>query len=275
MPGASDDSATRYTESADGTRIAYEARGAGPTLVIVEGALCHRGMGAFDELAPILADRFTVVGYDRRGRGESGPGAAPSTVQREVEDLVAVLGAVDPGASVFGMSSGAALCLEAGRTGVPFARLALYEPPFILDDSHPADDPAFVERLRGLLAAGRRTPAVKSFLRLMGVPAPVLLVLPLLPMWKGLTASVDTLPNDFEIVGPYRRGLPLPEGHYAAITAPTLVIAGGDSPAYMQQAPVAVAAQIHGARTTVLEGQTHEVDAKVLAPVLAAHFAAG
>ncbi len=272
MPRPSDDVTTRYAESADGTRIAFEARGTGPALVIVEGALCHRGMGAFEELAPLLADRFTVVGYDRRGRGESGPSTPPYSVEREVEDLVAVLGAVDPGAYVFGMSSGAALCLEAGRAGVALSRLAVYEPPFILDDSHPADDPAFTERIRGLVDSGQHSRAVKAFLRLLGVPAPVLLVLPLLPMWKKLTTSADTLPHDFEIVSPYRRGLPLPHDHYASITADTLVIAGGKSPEYMQRAPIAIAAQISRARTSILEGQTHEVKAGVLAPVLTSHF---
>lgn len=265
--------ATRYAVSDDGTRIAYEVTGAGPALVVVEGALCHRRMGAFEELAPILADRFTVVGYDRRGRGESQSGRSAYQVQREVEDLAAVLGAVDPDAFVFGMSSGAALSLEAARQSVTTSRLAVYEPPFILNGSHRPDSPEFTSRLRELLADGRRTRAVQLFLRLLGMPAPIAVVLPVLPMWKRLIAAADTLPNDFEIVSPYRRGLPLPEGHYAAIVSDTLLIAGGKSPDYMQHAPQAVAAQIPGARTTVLERQTHEVKAAVLAPVLVEHFA--
>ena len=266
---------TEYAVSEDGSRVAYEVAGAGPTVVVVEGALCHRRMGAFEELAPILADRFSVVGYDRRGRGESDEGRTPYEVQREVEDLVAVLGAVDPDAHVFGMSSGAALSLEAARQGLITNRLAVYEPPFILDDSHEADGPEFTDRLRELLADGRRTRAVQSFLRLMGVPAPLVVVLPLLPVWKRLTASADTLPHDFEIVSPYRRGLPLPERHYAAIVSVTLLIAGGKSPEYMRRAPEAISAQIPAARTTVLEGQTHEVKADVIAPVLAQHFSEG
>jgi len=264
--------ATRYATSADGTRIAYELVGSGPTLVVVEGALCHRAMGAFDELAPLLSDRFTVVGYDRRGRGESEPGTTPYEVQREVEDLVAVLGTVDPHASVFGVSSGAALCLEAARQGLLPTRLAVYEPPFILDSSHPADDPGITDRLRELVARGRRTRAVQVFLRQLGVPAPVVVVMPLLPVWKKMKASADTLPNDFEIVSPYRRGLPLPPAHYTPISVPTLLVAGGKSPHHMRQAPLDIAAQIPWATTAVLEGQTHEVDAEVLAPVLARHL---
>ena len=272
---ASPTASTRYAVSQDGTRIAYEVTGTGPTLVIVEGALCHRGLGAFDELAPILADRFTVVGYDRRGRGESQPGSTPYDVQREVEDLVAVLDAGPPSPFVFGMSSGAALSLEACRQGVPISVLALYEPPFIVDDSHRPDDPGFGDRLRELIADGRRTRAVQALMRQLDTPAPIVFVAPLFPMWRKLTASADTLPHDFEILAPYRRGLPLPAGHYASITARTLVVAGGRSPAYMQRAPGAIAAQIPGATTAVLPGQTHEVKAEILAPVLADHFLGG
>jgi len=262
----------QYATSADGTTIAYEVRGQGPTVVVVEGALCHRAMGAFEELAPLLAERFTVVGYDRRGRGDSQAGATPYAVQREVEDLAAVLECADAHAFVFGMSSGAALSLEAARQGVLKGRLAVYEPPFILDDSHPADDPEFTDHLRTLLAGGHRTRAVKAFLRLLGVPAPVVTVMPVLPVWKRLCAAADTLPNDFEIVSPFRRGRPLPEHQYTGISVPTLLMAGGRSPDYMQHVPAAIAAQAPGATTATLEGQTHEVKPDVLAPVLERHF---
>jgi pimeloyl-ACP methyl ester carboxylesterase len=148
----------------------------------------------------------------------------------------------------------------------------VYEPPFILDDSHAPDDPDFTEKLRSLVAGGHRTRAVKAFFRLMGVPALVVAVMPVLPVWKKVTACADTLPNDFEIVSPYRRGRALPADHYASISVPVLLIAGGKSPTYMQQAPTAIAAQVPDAQTAVLEGQTHEVKAEVIAPVLARHF---
>lgn len=132
-------------------------------------------------------------------------------------------------------------------------RLAVYEPPFILDNSHRPDDPGFTDALRDLLANGHRTRAVQKFLRLLGVPAPVVLVMPVLPVWKKLTASADTVPNDFEIVSPFRRGLPLPEGYYGAISIPTLLIVGGKSPNHMRHVPLAIA-QIPRADTTVLKG---------------------
>ena len=172
------------------------------------------------------------------------------------------------------MSAGAALSLEAARQGILMRALAVYEPPFILDDSHPPDSPDFTAELRRLVASGHKARALKAFLRLMDVPRPVVAVMPLLPMWRKLTASADTLPNDFEIVSPYRRGRALPEDHYASIAVPTLLIAGGKSPSHMQHAPVAIAAQIPRAQTTILAGQTHQAKAEIAAPVLAQHFLA-
>lgn len=132
---------TRFAVSADGTRIAYDVTGTGPALVVVEGALCHRAMGAAKTLTPALRDRFAVHAYDRRGRGESGAGDSAYDSQREVEDLAAVLEAAGGRPLVFAASSGAALALEAARQGVPMERLAIYEAPFILDDTHAPNDP--------------------------------------------------------------------------------------------------------------------------------------
>jgi pimeloyl-ACP methyl ester carboxylesterase len=127
---------TRFITSADGTAIAYDVTGTGPAVVVVEGALCQRTMGTARAVAPLLSEHYAVVAYDRRGRGESGPGSSPYAVQREVEDLVAVLAAAAPDAFVVGASSGAALALEALRAGIPARKVALYEAPFILDDTH-------------------------------------------------------------------------------------------------------------------------------------------
>src|SRR5919112_4247143 len=163
---------TATTTSADGTRIAYEVRGTGPALVLVDGAMCQRSMGPSRGLAEQLADRFTVYAYDRRGRGESGPGASPYAIEREVEDLLAVLAAAGPTAHVFGSSSGATLALESARAGAPIDRLAVYESPFIVDDTHAANDPRLPEAVRELVAEGRPGAAVRTFLRTVGAPAP-------------------------------------------------------------------------------------------------------
>jgi len=265
---------TRFATSADGTRIAYESVGQGPALVVVEGALCHRAMGGYKILSPELSRHFAVTGYDRRGRGESGEGESPYDVQREVEDLIAVLDAVGPDVVVFSASSGAALALEAARQGVAMRALAAYEAPFIVDGTHAPNDLDLPERIESLVAQDRRGDAVKTFLKVVGAPAPMVALMPLFPVWKNLKAVAHTLAYDFRIVLPFEQAEPLPEGHYASVSVPTLVIAGGKSPEYMRNAQAAIAAQVPGARLETLPGQTHMIKAKATVPALLAHFAA-
>jgi len=269
---------TRFATSADGTEIAYDVVGTGPALVIVEGALCHRAMGAAKALTDSLKDRFTVFAYDRRGRGESSPGALDATntgaydVQREVEDLVAVLDAAGGNPYVFGASSGAALALEAARQGVPMKRLAVYEAPFILDDTHAANDPELPARMQALVDEGRRGDAVKLFMKTVGAPAPMVALMRLFPVWKQLTAVAHTLPYDLSIVIGFEQGRPLPAGHYGTVEPETLVIAGGKSPEYMRNAQAAIAAQLPHGRLATLPGQTHMIKARATTPVLVEHF---
>lgn len=268
---------TRFATSADGTRIAYDVTGpedgsSHPALVVVEGALCHRGMGAAKTLAGPLGERFTVYGYDRRGRGESGPGATPYEVQREIEDLAAVLEAAGGNAHVFAASSGGALALEAARAGVPMERLAVYEAPFIVDGSHPANAPDLPDQLRSLVDAGRRGDAVRLFMRTVGAPAPMIAIMRLLPVWKQLTAVAHTLPYDLGMVIGFEQGRPLPAGYYAEVKPETLVIAGGKSPEYMRTAQAAIVAQLPHGRLATLPGQTHMIKAKATVPALLDHF---
>jgi pimeloyl-ACP methyl ester carboxylesterase len=255
--------------SADGTTIAFETTGRGPALVLVDGALCSRTMGPSGDLSAQLADRFTVVRYDRRGRGGSGPGTSPYAVGREVEDLLAVLAAVGGHAHVLGISSGAALALEAARGGAPIDRLAVFEAPFILDDTHPANDPLLPERLQELVDRGHRGQAVATFLRTVGAPSPMVALMRLTPVWRKLTAVAHTLPYDLSIVVPFEQGEPLPDGYYDAVAVPTLVLVGGRSPAYMRSSQGAIADALTGGRLDVLPRQTHMVKAAVLAPVVA------
>jgi pimeloyl-ACP methyl ester carboxylesterase len=266
---------TRFATSADGTEIAYDVTGSAgdaPALVVVEGALCHRGMGAAKTLTGALQDRFTVYGYDRRGRGESGPGASPHDPEREVEDLAAVIEAAGGHAHVFGASSGGALALEAARRGVPMERLAVYEAPFIVDDTHAPHDPDLPATMRAMVDDGRRGDAVALFMRTVGAPAPMVALMRLLPVWKRLTAVAHTLPHDLDLVVGFGQGEPLPDGYYAGVTPETLVIAGGRSPAYLRHAQAAIAAQLPHGRLTTLPGQTHMIKARATAPVLVDHF---
>jgi pimeloyl-ACP methyl ester carboxylesterase len=227
-------------------------------------------MGPARGLAEQLATDFTVYAYDRRGRGDSGPGTSPYALAREVEDLVAVIDATGGPAHVFGASSGATLALEAARQGAPIGRLAVYESPFIVDGTRPANDPRLPELVSDMVSRGRRAEAVKTFLRTVGVPAPVVLLMPLMPAWKQMTAVAHTLPYDLSIVVGHQQGQPLPVGYYAEVAPRTLVVAGGKSPAYMRNAQAAIADAVPDARLATLPGQTHMIKAKVVAPVLRA-----
>jgi pimeloyl-ACP methyl ester carboxylesterase len=264
--------------SKDGTPIAVDRTGSGPALILVDGAMCSRNFGPMPALARTLAATFTVYHYDRRGRGDSGelssetPGATgygvTCAVQREIEDLDAVLQHAGGTAMVFGISSGAALAAEAARTLRGIRKLALYEAPYVVDDTHAPLPPAFVAETRALVAAGRRGDAVKKFMRYVGTPAIVTFVMSLLPFWKKLTAVAHTLGNDLEIIEPHHQGRPLPADKWSAVTVPTLVMAGGKSPAYMQNAMRAWAAVLPDSVHRTLAGQTHMVKTAALADAL-------
>jgi len=259
------------TRSADGTLIAFEKQGQGPPLVLVDGALCHRGFGPMKEIGGLLNKDFTVYIYDRRGRGESGD-TAPWTLDREVEDLEALLREAGGSAFVMGLSSGAALSLEAARRGVAIRRLVLFEAPFVVDGEYPPIGSDYLPTLKSLVAGDRRGAAVKHFMRRVGVPRLMLAVMPLMPMWKKLKAVAPTLVYDISIVEPFQQGRPLPGDRWVAMTTPTLVIDGGKSPAWMRNGMRALASAIPGARHETLPGQTHMVKAAVLAPVLSGFF---
>lgn len=258
-------------KSADGTRIAYEISGDGPPVILVDGALCYRASGPSRPLAARLASRFTVACYDRRGRGDSGD-TPPYAVAREVEDLAALIDEVGGSASVYGISSGAALALEAAAHVDGVRKLALYEAPFIVDDTHPPRPEDYLARMDELVAAGRRGDAVRMFLRTVGVPAFGLMIMRLMPVWRKLTAVAHTLPYDLRVLGDTGSGRPLPADRWATATVPTLVMDGGKSPAWMRNAMRALADVLPDARYRTLPGQTHLLKPQALVPVLREFF---
>lgn len=174
--------------SRDGTTIAYERSGSGPALVLVDGAMCQREMGPARPLAKLLAEHYTVYVYDRRGRGDSGD-TAPYAAQREVEDLEAVINEAGGSAYVFGQSSGAALSLEAAHQGVSIRKLAVFEPPFIVDDSREPVPHDYIAQLEAMLAADRPGDAVKSFMKQVGVPGIMIALMRLMPGGRSSPAS--------------------------------------------------------------------------------------
>ncbi|WP_141575336.1 alpha/beta fold hydrolase [Actinomadura sp. WMMA1423] len=255
------------THSKDGTRIAVERTGAGPALVHVGGALNDRGSGA--ALAGLLAPHHTVLTYDRRGRGDSGD-TPPYAVEREIEDLAAVIEAAGGSAAVYGMSSGAALALRAAAHGLPITRLALFEPPF-----NPAHDEritharGYSTELTGLLADGRRGDALALFMTTVGMPEEMIRQMRGAPMWPALEALAPTLAYDSAVMDDAATGGVLPEDLLGRVTVPALVLDGGDSPSWMRDIARLTAAHLPAGTHRTLEGQTHDVDPAVLAPALA------
>ncbi len=259
------------THSSDGTKIAYDTSGSGPLLVLVDGALCTRRIGPGSGLARLLARDFTVINYDRRGRGDSGDAPAYE-VEREVEDLLAVIEAAGGQAFIFGQSSGAVLALHAAARSPQIIRVGVYEAPFIVDDSRAPTGPEYHQKLTELLDHGKRGQAVRLFLTLVGLPPLVIGGLRLTPLWRKLTAIAPTLTYDSLITVEHQQGRPLSPDLWAAISGPTLVLRGGASSAWMQNGMQALADALPDASLMTLEGQTHNLRPKIVAPHLARFF---
>jgi pimeloyl-ACP methyl ester carboxylesterase len=269
--GAEPAAGARTVTSRDGTRIACETQGRGPALILVDGALCSRAMGPMPPLGKLLAARFTVWTYDRRGRGASG-NTLPYAVEREVEDLGALIAAAGGSAFVYGISSGAALALEAAARGLPIARLALFEAPFIVDDSRAPVPADIVERMEALLAEDRRGDVVRLFMKAVGVPAFFIALMRLMPAWGKLKAVAHTVPYDLTILRGNQSGRPLPAARWSGARMPTLVMDGGKSPAWMRHAQRALAAALPGSQLRTLPGQTHMARPAALEPALREFF---
>jgi pimeloyl-ACP methyl ester carboxylesterase len=256
--------------SKDGTAIAFDRVGRGAPVILVDGALCHRGMGPSGPLARLLASSFTVFTYDRRGRGDSGD-TPPYAVERELEDIQALVNEAGGTACLSGVSSGAVLALEAANRLTGIKRLAVYEAPFIVDDSRPTMENDWV-RISEAVAAGRRNDAVTLFMKSVGVPAFVIAFIRLTPAWSKLKAVAHTLPYDGALVKHNQRGKPLNASDWASVTLPTLVMDGGKSPAWMRHANRSLASVLPNARYRTLDGQTHMVKAKAHVPALVEFF---
>jgi pimeloyl-ACP methyl ester carboxylesterase len=257
--------------SKDSTTIAFDRSGEGPPIVLVGGALADRSAAA--ELAAQLAPHFSVVAFDRRGRGDSGD-TAPYAVEREVEDIEALIIEVGGQAFVLGHSSGAVLALESART-LPdrITKLALYEPPFIVDDSRPLLPADYVTHLDDLVTAGRRGDAVEFFMTTaVGVLAEVVAGMREQPFWSSLESTAHTLAYDGTIMGETMGGSPAPLERWASVGVPTLVMDGGASPDWQRQAVRALVNVLPDARQRTLEGQDHGPASEVLAPVLVEFF---
>ncbi len=270
ITGGSSERSVRRVRSSDGTTIAFERTGEGPAVILVGGALSDRSAAA--QLTALLAPRFTVFAYDRRGRGDSGD-TAPYAVQREVEDLGALVREAGGAAFVFGHSSGAALALEAASRGVAISKLALYEPPYIVDGSRSRLPEDYTSHINELISSGRRGEAVEYFMTEgVSVPSEMIERMRRSPMWPALEGLAHTLPYDGMIMGDDMAGKPLSPERWASVTIPALVMDGGASPAWTRNAVQATVDALPNAQRRTLEGQTHGAAPEVLAPVLMEFF---
>jgi hypothetical protein len=262
--------------SADGTAISYTRAGSGPAVVLTTGSLDDGAENA--PLAAQLAKHFTVFNYARRGRGASGD-TQPYAVERELEDLAALIDAAGGSAFLYGVSTGGALALEAAAAGLAIDGLAVYEVPYAVGEDAARQWREYVRQLRGLLAHGRRDAALELFMRFAGARAEDVVAARSSSVWPGLEALAHTLAYDAAILGDG----PPPSDRLATITQPALVATGGPEPdPYAPDAPVgfferaadAVAAALPRAERLTLAGQPHVVDPVVLAPELERFFTA-
>ncbi len=257
--------------STDGTRIAFDQLGKGPPLILVGGATCDRAITR--STAEALAQSFSVINFDRRGRGESGD-TLPFAVEREVEDIGKLIEAVGGRAAVYGHSSGAALVVRAAARGLPITAVILHDAPF-----RPADEESrraareYGERLRAVLADGRRGEALDLFMSLTGMPQELIEARRNSPGRASQEALAPTLAYDSAAMGDIESGATIPTDLLGQITAPVLTISGAMSPPFMIDGGVRLAAGVPDGRHHLLQGQGHEADPAVLVPVIAA-FAA-
>jgi pimeloyl-ACP methyl ester carboxylesterase len=251
--------------SADGTKIAYDRQGHGPAVILIDGAMCTRNAGAKPELARLLAEHLTVYSYDRRGRGDSGD-TSPYAVGREIEDIEALIDDAGGTAALFGHSSGAALALETALAlGRKVVSLALYDAPFNDDPGARQAWQDYLQALDAALADGRHGDAVAAFMSYVGMPGDQINAMRQAPFWPGLEAVAPTLAYDHTaLLGDGS----VPAGRAAQVSMPTLVLHGDAGFPFMAVTARTLARVIPGAEDRALAGQTHDIDAAVLAPVL-------
>lgn len=273
--------------SQDGTQIAYDVAGDGPALILVGGALSFRGFEGAREMLALLAPRFTVINFDRRGRGDSGD-TLPYAVEREVEDIEALIDAAGGTAYLYGTSSGAVLALEAAsRLPDKVRGLLMYEPPLILDDRRPPVTADYVRRLEQTLAEGRRGDAVALFMTdAVGVPQEFVdamrygdpqaaagngdTMTP--PDWARMEKLAHTLLYDQAIAGPTMRGTSSLPARWAQATMPVLVVVGGNSEPFFHSGAQALVEHLPNAEYRVLEGQDHAVAPAAISPLISEFF---
>ena len=256
--------------SKDGTTIAFDNSGSGPAVILVDGALGSRGFeSGLGQLAALLSEQFTVYHYDRRGRGDSGD-HQPYALEREIEDIEALIDHAGGSAFMYGISSGAALAMEAAiKLGDKIKKLAMYEAPYNDDPQARRNWVNYVEDIKGHIAAGRGDEAVLRFMMLVGMSPDDVPGVREEPWFALLAAMGHTLLYDAAALGDESA---IPHDKAARVSAPTLVVDGSASFPFMHTAAAALAEAMPDGEQLTLDGQTHDVQPEVLAPLLIDFF---
>jgi len=263
--------------SKDGTSIAFDKMGKGPAVILIAGAFGYRAFGPMVGLAPLLSNNFTVLLYDRRGRGDSGD-TQPFDKKREIEDIDALIDSLGGSAYLYGISSGAALAAEAASVlgEQKVTKLALYEPSFILGKSHAPVPPNYLVQLRKMLSEGRRGDMVTLFMTdAVGMPAEMVEGMKQAPFWHAMEQVAHTLLYDGAIMVDNQQAKPMTDDlrkTLEAIQVSTIVIDGGATFPFLHNTAEIVAKTIAGAKRRTLEGQQHDVAPDAIAPVLVEFF---
>jgi pimeloyl-ACP methyl ester carboxylesterase len=253
--------------SADGTEIVFDKTGTGPPVILLSGGPGDRS--GERPLAEVLRPFLTVFTYDRRGRGQSGD-TKPYSVEREYEDLAAVIAEAGGSAGVYGSSGMGMIGLEAVAHGVPVRKLAMWEPPYIVEGARPPVPADWGDRVAALIAQGRPADAIEYWLvEIVGVPVEYVGSMRGTPFWAGMAASAHALVYDAAIL----RDFSIPAERAASVSVPTLVMDGGEAALpWIRQGVQDVLKLLPGGRHQVLEGQAHDVPPEIIAPVLIKFF---
>jgi pimeloyl-ACP methyl ester carboxylesterase len=260
--------------STDGSTIAYDRYGdGGPVVILVGGALSYRTFSKLEEIAVALAEHCIVINYDRRGRGDSTQNG-PYALEREIEDLEAIIEAEGGRASLWGWSSGGALALRATAAGIGVERVSVYEVPFMVQPGLKRPTRDYGERIEELVAAGDRNGLVKHFMRnAIGIPAPIVALMRLSPMWKGLRSTAHTLGHDWAALGAHTMyGAPLDREEWEGVTAPAQVIYGGKSAEPLREGSKALGAVLPDADLIEIPGARHNLRTSAVVPLVAKFF---
>lgn len=255
------------TQSKDGTTLAYDVYGSGPALIYITGASCFRSFMPVLQDVKVFANEFTVYNYDRRGRGNSG-NTLPYTIEREIEDIEAMIDAAGGTAFLYGHSSGAVLALEAAlRLAGKVQKVILHDASYVHDEKERAEYKQLSQTIHQLLDNGKHAKAMRTFLKGIGMPKAFVALLPLFPGWRTMKALAPTLAYDIALT----RDLP-PVERVARITIPTQIIVGEKNPVSIHEVGRQLSKAIPGAKCVQLAGEDHMANAKKVLPLLSGFF---